>query len=72
MVGVFFKMPLMESVGGVEGGAPPDLQGKVAHLVHALHEGDDVFAAHPGGQQGLVAIPKGGVGEFDGVFSGHG
>ena len=60
-----------EAVGGVEGGAPPDLDGPVAHLVHALHEGNDVLGTHAGGQQRLVPVPKGGVGEFDGIFSGH-
>ena len=60
-----------EAVGGVEGGAAPDLDGPVAHLVHAFHEGHDVFGAHPGGQQRLVAVPKGGVGELDGVFACH-
>ena len=61
-----------KTVGGVEGGAPPNLDGKVAHLVHALHEGNDVLGPHAGGQQRLVTVPKGGVGEFDGIFSGHG
>ena len=54
-----------EAVGHVEGGAAPHLQREavpqdVGHAIGAL---DHVAGAHTGGQQALVGVPHGGVGE---------
>ena len=52
-----------ETVGHVKGGAAPALQGEGVRqdLTGALHALDDVPGADPGGQQGLVGVPAGGV-----------
>ena len=52
-----------EAVGHIEGGAAPALQGESVRqdLAGALHALDDVPRPDPGGQQGLVGVPAGGV-----------
>ena len=52
--------------GGVEGGAAPDLDAVEAGLVHLGRDGDHVLGAHARGEQRLVAVAHGGVGDFGG------
>ena len=62
-----------EAVGHVEGGAAPHLQGEavVQDLCRALGGLEHVAGAHPGGQQGLVGVPHGGVGDEQLLLSQH-
>ncbi len=45
----------------VEGRPSPDFQGGVPHLIHDLRHREHVFGAKPGGHDGLVRIPQGGL-----------
>jgi hypothetical protein len=55
---------------GVEGGAAPAFHRPVAGLVDVLAGGQHVLQRHAGGQQALVGIPQGQLGDLDGL--GHG
>ena len=62
-----------EAVGHVEGGAAPHLQGEavVEDLCRALGGLEHVAGAHPGGEEGLVGVPHGGVGDEQLLLSQH-
>ncbi len=55
-----------EAEGGIEGRAAPDLDAVEAGVVHLRRDGEHVFGAHAGGEQALVAVAHGGVGDFYG------
>ena len=55
-----------EAEGGVERRAAPDLDRVEAGVVHLRRDREHVLGAHAGGEQALVAVAHGGVGDFDG------
>ena len=61
---------LEEAHGGVEGGAAPHLEGEEVggSVRNGFRDGEHVVGAHAGGDEGLVRVPHGGVGDEEAFF----
>ena len=56
---------VQEAVAGIKGGAAPYFQreGILQNVRCGFGNGGEIPGAHPGGQQRLVGIPEGGIGD---------
>ena len=61
--GILFE----EAKAGVEGGASPDFERPVAYGVELLGDGQHVFCPHARGQERLMAVAQGDIGDQDGL-----